>query len=157
MSELSKCLRPPSDKACPMNLIHPAIDNLNAALQRTMAIRPKVGGFPVFADVLRQAGVIRNVWYLPAASSVYWTTLGAVVNQGTPLVNGMAPIAQFDEAAVVGALRSDQAGQTLFPEFLRQIWAAGVTCYDVDFAARRVTYFGAEGQCYVEAYRAVTL
>jgi uncharacterized protein YbcV (DUF1398 family) len=37
-----------------------AIENLQAAQKRAMAIRPKVGGFPVLAEVLRQAGVRRN-------------------------------------------------------------------------------------------------
>jgi uncharacterized protein YbcV (DUF1398 family) len=34
-----------------------AIENLNSAMQRAMAGRPKVGGFPYLAEVLRQAGV----------------------------------------------------------------------------------------------------
>src|ERR1700683_122721 len=47
-----------------------AIDNLQAAQQRAMAIRPKVGGFPYLAEALRQAGVTRNLWYLPACQSL---------------------------------------------------------------------------------------
>ena len=38
-----------------------AIENLQAAQQRAMAIRPKVGGFPYLAEALRQAGVTRNL------------------------------------------------------------------------------------------------
>ena len=56
-----------------------AIDNLQAAQQRAIAIRPKVGGFPYLAEVLRQAGVTRNLWYLPSCQSVYLTDLGPVV------------------------------------------------------------------------------
>lgn len=36
-----------------------AIENLQAAQQRAMAIRPKVGGFPYLAEVPRRAGVTR--------------------------------------------------------------------------------------------------
>ncbi len=39
-----------------------AIENLEAAFQRAMAIRPKVGGFPYLAETLRQAGATRNIW-----------------------------------------------------------------------------------------------
>jgi uncharacterized protein YbcV (DUF1398 family) len=50
-----------------------AIENLQAAMQRAATIRPKVGGFPYLAETLRQAGVTRNLWYLPACQSVYLT------------------------------------------------------------------------------------
>jgi uncharacterized protein YbcV (DUF1398 family) len=33
-----------------------AIENLQAAQQRTIAMRPKVGGCPYLAEVLRQSG-----------------------------------------------------------------------------------------------------
>jgi uncharacterized protein YbcV (DUF1398 family) len=36
-------------------------------------------------------------------------------------------------------------------------WKAGVVRYDVDFAARQVTYYGCQGGSYIEAYPAVTL
>ncbi len=140
-----------------MTSSRPAIDNLNAAFQRAFALRPKVGGFPVLAEVLRQAGVTRNLWELPSAQSAYLTELGPVVNQGTPLVTGMHPIPAFDEAAVVRAIRADQAGETTFPEFLHGIWNAGIVHYEVDFANRVVTYNGAKGESYVEVYPAVTL
>lgn len=48
-----------------------AILNLKAAQERAMAIRPRVGGFAYLAEVLRQAGVIRNIWFLPACESLY--------------------------------------------------------------------------------------
>jgi hypothetical protein len=35
---------------------HNAIENLQAALQRAMEIRPKVGGFPYLAETLHLAG-----------------------------------------------------------------------------------------------------
>jgi uncharacterized protein YbcV (DUF1398 family) len=134
-----------------------AIENLKAAQQRAMAIRPKVGGFPVLAETLRQAGVRNNYWYLPAAECLFLTDLGPVVSQGTPLVTGWADVPSFDRDAVIRAIRTDQAGKSTFPEFLKAIWAAGVVRYEVDFDARTVIYYGCDGQDYREAYPAVSL
>jgi len=64
-----------------MNFMSKAIENLEAALQRAMAGRPKVGGFSYLAETLRRAGVTRNLWYLPSCQSVYLTVSGPVVMQ----------------------------------------------------------------------------
>lgn len=134
-----------------------AIGNLQAAIQYAMSIRPKVGGFPYLAETLRRAGVTRNLWTLPAGQSLYLTTAGPVVVQGTPLVSDFADVPAFDREALISALRTDQAGQSSFPEFLAAAWQAGVVRYDVDFSQRTVTYYGACEEEYVEAYPAVTL
>jgi uncharacterized protein YbcV (DUF1398 family) len=139
------------------NTMSKAIDNLQAAQKRAMAIRPKVGGFPVLAETLRQAGVRRNFWYLPAAESLYLTDHGPVVSQGTPLVRGLTDVPAFDRDAVIRALRVDQAGESTFPEFLKAIWNAGIVRYEVDFVARIVIYYGCDGHSYEEAYPAVQL
>ena len=132
-----------------------AIENLQAAMQRAAAGRPKVGGFPYLAETLRRAGVVRNLWFLPACQSTFLTKDGPVVIQGTPLVLGPADIPPFDPEALVTALRIDQAGQSTFPEFLEASWRAGVVRYDADFAARTVAYYGCNGEEYLEAYPAV--
>ena len=131
-----------------------AIENLNAALQRAMAGRPKIGGFPYLAETLRRAGVTRNLWFLPACESLYLTKDGPVVIQGTPLVSGIADVPAFNQEALITALRTDQAGNSTFPEFLEASWRAGVVRYDVDFAARTVAYYGCNGEEYIEAYPA---
>ncbi len=97
-------------------------------------------------------GVERNVWTLPGAQSVYVMTDGVVVQQGTPLVSGMHDVPAFDEVALVRALRTDQSGQSTFPEFLAATWQAGVVGYEVDFATHTVAYRGARGEEYVESY-----
>ncbi len=132
-----------------------ATENLQAALQRGMAGRPKVGGFPYLAETLRRAGVTRNLWFLPACESLFLTEHGAVVMQGEPLVTGTVDVPPFDREALIAALRTDQAGKSTFPEFLAASWRAGVVRYDVDFAAREVGYFGANGEEYIESYPAV--
>ena len=48
-----------------------AIDNLQAAQKRAIAIRPKIGGFPYLAEILRRAGVTKNFWFLPSCQSLY--------------------------------------------------------------------------------------
>jgi len=80
-----------------------------------------------------------------------------VVMQGAPLVTGIADVAPFDRAALITALRTDQAGESTFPEFLMATWKAGVVRYEVDFNARTVAYYGAGGESYVEAYPGVRL
>lgn len=132
-----------------------AIDNLQAAQQKAMAIRPKVGGFPYLAEVLRQAGVTRNLWFLPACQSLYLTELGTVVTLGTPLVSGTVEVPPFNREALIAALRTDQAGNSTFPVFLESTWKAGVVRYDVDFINRKVGYYGSRGEEYVEEYPAV--
>ena len=134
-----------------------ATENLMEALKRAMAGRPKIGGFPYLAETLRQAGVTRNLWFLPACQSLYLTESGPVVTMGAPLISGTADVPPFGRDALITALRKDQAGNSTFPEFLAASWRAGVVRYDVDFAQRTVSYYGVNGEEYVEAYPAVEL
>lgn len=132
-----------------------AIEKIEAAQRRAFATRPKVGGFPYLAETLRRAGITRNLWSLPACQSIFLTNDGPVVAQGTPLLTGMTDVPSFDREALISALRTDQAGESSFPEFLAASWRAGVVRYDVDFAARTVAYYGCNGEEYVEAYPTV--
>jgi uncharacterized protein YbcV (DUF1398 family) len=134
-----------------------AIENLQAAQRRAMSIRPKIGGFPFLAEALRQAGVTRNLWYLPACQSLYLTEAGPVVTMGTALISGSVDVPSFNREALIAALRTDQAGESTFPEFLASSWGAGVVRYDVDLVARKVAYYGCNGEEYIEDYPVVTL
>lgn len=134
-----------------------AVQNLMEAQKFALSIRPKVGGFPYLAEALRQSGVSKNIWSLPSCQSLYLTDKGPVVNQGTPLITGTFEVPKFDREALIRALRTDQAGQSTFPEFLKATWEAGVVRYDVDLEARRVTYFGSRDESYVEEYLAVEI
>jgi uncharacterized protein YbcV (DUF1398 family) len=131
-----------------------AIENLQQAMNRSAAKRPKVGGFPHLAESLRQAGVTRNFWSLPSCQSLFLTEAGPVVMQGTPIISGTADVPNFDGEALIRALRIDQAGESTFPEFLESTWRAGVIGYVVDFAARTVEYQGCLRERYVESYPA---
>jgi uncharacterized protein YbcV (DUF1398 family) len=134
-----------------------AIENLQNAQKEAMARRPKVGGFPYLAEMLRRAGVTRNIWSLPACQSIFLTNQGSVVMQGQPLVSGMTDIPSFDREGLIRALRTDQAGEGTFPDFLAASWHSGVVRYDVDFSGRTVTYYGCNGEEYVESYPAVDI
>jgi uncharacterized protein YbcV (DUF1398 family) len=144
-----------TEKAQPIQKENPmskAIDNLMKAMEQTAAIRPKVGGFPYLAECLRRAGVNRNIWSLPGCQSLFLTDQGPVVMQGAPLVSGVADVQSFDREALITALRIDQAGESTFPGFLAASWRAGIVRYDVDFAARTVSYLGCHGEEYIEDY-----
>ena len=134
-----------------------AIENLTKAMRAAEAIRPRVGGFPYLAEVLRKAGVTRNIWSLPSGQSLFLTRLGPVVMQGDPLVSGAVDVPAFDEAALIRALRLDQAGESTFPQFLEASWRAGVVRYDVNLEARTVAYHGCNGEEYIEAYPEVAI
>ena len=134
-----------------------AIENLTRALKAAEAVRPQVGGFPYLAEVLRQAGVTRNIWSLPSGQSLFLTQHGPVAMQHTPLLTGIVDVPLFDESALIHALRADQAGESTFAEFLEAAWRAGVVRYDVDFEGRTVCYQGCNGEAYIEAYPAVAL
>jgi len=99
-----------------------AMDNLQAALQRAMAGRPQVGGFPYLAETLRRAGVQCNHWFLPVCQSLQLTAAGPVVSQGTPLLSGTADVPKFNRDALIAALRTDQAGRSTFRS---SCWLAG--------------------------------
>jgi uncharacterized protein YbcV (DUF1398 family) len=134
-----------------------AIENLTEAMKFAGANRPRVGGFPYLAEVLRKAGVTRNVWSLPSCQSLFLTQEGPVIMQGVPLVNGAVDVPAFNEEALIKALRVDQAGESTFPEFLDSSWRAGVVSYYVDLEATTVAYRGCNGEEYIEAYPVVTV
>lgn len=128
---------------------------LEQAMQFAFSNRPPVGGFPFLAECLRQAGVKQNVWSLPSAQSIYVMDGESLVQQGTPLVTGLVEVPPFNRDALVTALRTDQSGNSTFPEFLMASWQAGVVEYVVDFTLRTVTYRGVQGESYQESYDAV--
>lgn len=94
----------------------------------------------------------RNQWSLPSCQSLYALEDCAVKTVGTPLVSGTVDVPPFDREALITALRRVQAGESKLPEFLQASWQAGEVHYAVDFAARTVSYYGAGGEEYVEAY-----
>jgi uncharacterized protein YbcV (DUF1398 family) len=109
------------------------IKKLTEAQQKAMENRPQVGGFPYLAEVLRQAGILKNIWHLPSCQSLYDMQEGCVVQQGIPLATGAHIIPPFNQDMLIQALRKDQAGLGSFHGFLSSAWQAGVISYVVDF------------------------
>jgi uncharacterized protein YbcV (DUF1398 family) len=130
-----------------------------AARERGARLRPAVGGFPVLAESLRQAGIDAVHCDVASMTTLYRTGRDAVVDQQAPLVNGPARVADFDRDAVIAAIRRDQRGESTSPEFMVDIWRAGVITYDIDLAARTCTYLGVDPttDVYVEDYPAITI
>lgn len=133
------------------------IEKLQMAMNHAMANRPKIGGFPYLAACLKKAGVHNNIWELPSCQSVYIMNEGVIVSQGTPLLTGMVEVPDFNKENLIKALRTDQAGQSSFPEFLESAWKAGVIKYNVDFAKRKVIYYGTKNESYEEFYPEVRI
>jgi uncharacterized protein YbcV (DUF1398 family) len=132
-------------------------ERIGMAQQEAARIRPKVAGFPYLAETLRQAGVSVIYVTVPSMTTTFVTAEGAIVQQGAPMVSGAAELAPFDELALIAAIRTDQAGDSTYPEFMASTWAAGVLTYDVDLQARTCTYRSVTGERYVEVYPAVEL
>jgi uncharacterized protein YbcV (DUF1398 family) len=65
--------------------------------------------------------------------------------------------APFNREALIAALRTDQAGNSTFPEFLMASWQAGVVKYEVDLIERTCTYYGINDKKYVESYPEVKI
>lgn len=129
-----------------------SVQKLIQAQQYAFSIRPPIGGFPILAEVLRQAGVQLNNWYLPSCQAIYFMKEGTVVQQGEPLFIGPAEVPLFNRQALITAIRNDQQGLSSFPEFLHAAWQAGVVEYEVNFENRTVTYYGLHEEKYLEEY-----
>jgi uncharacterized protein YbcV (DUF1398 family) len=134
-----------------------SVEKLQEAMKLAISIKPKVGGFPVLAKVLKEFGVKRNLWNLPSCQSIYVMETGNVVVQNHSLVSGINEIPKFNKENLINALRKDQNGESTFQEFLMSSWEAGVTSYDVDFEKNIVIYYGAEGESYFESYQNVEI
>jgi uncharacterized protein YbcV (DUF1398 family) len=119
--------------------------------------KPLEGGFPFLAECMRRAGVRRNTWYLPACTSVYEMENTTLVTQMPSLIQSMVEVPMWNQDTLIAAIRTDQAGQTQFVEFLQAAFAAGVLRYEVDFEDCSVTYYGVRDVCYKEIYPKVNV
>ncbi|SDJ39506.1 Uncharacterized conserved protein YbcV, DUF1398 family [Frankineae bacterium MT45] len=128
---------------------------IEAAQRRGTQVRPEVGGFPYLAEVLRQAGVNRFQFTVASMTALFITSNGSVVQPGPAILSELTEVPPYSEAALIAAIRTDQAGQSTFDEFVRSTWQAGVIWYEVDLLLRTCTYFAPTGEHYVESYPAV--
>ena len=134
-----------------------AKENIETAYKWAFANRPKANGFPFLAEVLKQAGVTSYTYNLPSCQCIYVTKGGCVASQMDSLISGTSDVPRFDREAFLKVLRSSQAGEISFPEFLKGSWETGVIRYEVNLIARKVSYFGVAGECYIEDYPSVEI
>ncbi|HET6247854.1 MAG TPA: hypothetical protein VFE47_09160 [Tepidisphaeraceae bacterium] len=69
-----------------------AIENLTAAQRRAMAGRPRVGGFPYLAEVLRRAGVVSYEVDFIARTVTYYGLGEEKYVEAYPAVEALAAI-----------------------------------------------------------------
>jgi uncharacterized protein YbcV (DUF1398 family) len=60
--------------------------------------------------------------------------------------------AEFNDAALVAAIRGAQADTVRYPEFVQRSAAAGVIGYWAFLTGKRVSYFGRKGEQHVEEF-----
>ncbi|HEX4038117.1 MAG TPA: DUF1398 family protein [Acidobacteriaceae bacterium] len=70
-----------------------------------------------------------------------------------PMILDAGSIAvEFDQAALVAAIRGAQAGTVRYPEFVKRATDAGVIGYWAFLTGKRVIYFGRKGEQHVEEF-----
>jgi uncharacterized protein YbcV (DUF1398 family) len=70
-----------------------------------------------------------------------------------PVHHPAVPIAdEFSVKGVEAAVRRAQRGEIVYPEFLKQTFAAGCVGYFVQISGRQVIYFGRRGEQHVERF-----
>ena len=106
--------------------------------------------YPIVFNMLLEAGVTHYETNVGQFEIVYSGEGGELTDYG-PNNFSVVPATRFDPEATKRAIQRSQRGETQYPEFLREIAAAGIHTYRVDMAARTVTYRGAQGETYVES------
>ena len=121
---------------------------VEAAIQQARA-----GGitYPQFVQLLIDAGI--TSYHVDVASHAISFRCGADeihAERGAPTAQPRVKPAPFSKDGLIAAIWENQMGKSTHPVFLRQIWAAGVTTYDVDVTGRMITYRGTRGETHTE-------
>src|ERR1700761_515169 len=93
------------------------VETVAQAQRRGAAARPRINGFPYYAEALREAGITAVETSVATGGSIYHLPDGAVAQPSDPAAGPVSPVPEWDEKALIAAIRADQAGQTTFPEF----------------------------------------
>src|SRR5262249_49184542 len=98
---------------------------------------------------LMGAGVERyHADYSRNETTYYWPDGNSCV---VPMEHEPMPIAlAFTASGVEAAVRAAQHGEIMYPEFTRQVLAAGCIGYFVQISGKRVQYFGRNGDVHTE-------
>ena len=105
-----------------------------------------------FGEVIKrlmEAGIERYHADYSRNETTYYTSDGG--SCVVPMENEHMPIAQaFSASGVDAAVRQAQSGQTMYPQFTRQVLAAGCVGYFVQITGKCVQYFGRYGEIHTE-------
>jgi uncharacterized protein YbcV (DUF1398 family) len=100
---------------------------------------------------LIQAGIERyHADYSRMETTYYTPDGGACV---LPMNHEPTPIAEaFSAAGVEASVRQAQRGEIMYPQFTRQVLAAGCVGYFVQITGQCVQYFGRNGEMHTERF-----
>ncbi len=125
-----------------------AQESVDQILDATELIQHKKINYPQFIDLLVAAGVNRYAVEVgPNRITFYGGGGEAHIEEGTPL--GEEQPGAYNELALRATITDAQKGLIDHPAFLRRIFEAGVTSYEVNLHSRHITYRG-EGHSYKE-------
>ena len=121
------------------------LEQIENAMSR---VRNKEIGYPQFIELLAQAGITRYTAEVPNNRIIFYGVAGeAHIKQG-PAVSQEAP-GQFNEDAIRSAIADAQQGTIDHSDFLKRIYEAGISVYEVNIRDLKIVYNG-EGQSYRE-------
>ena len=107
--------------------------------------------FPQVVQTLLSAGVESYLVDFAAAQKTHYLADGTTVT--VPMIMTPGPIApEFDDDALVDAVRGAQADSVRYPEFVKRSTAAGVIGYWAFLTGKRVIYFGRRGEQHIEEF-----
>lgn len=107
--------------------------------------------FPEVVKLLMSSGVERYTADLIEKKVTYYGNQDEVYTDEIPLLLPRSA-SQFDQEAIVTALREIQQNKINYQAFLKQIVMAGCCHYEVYLSGRKVIYFGRNGDNYVEKF-----
>jgi uncharacterized protein YbcV (DUF1398 family) len=98
---------------------------------------------------LLNAGIERYHADYSRGENTYYTSDGS--SCVVPMEQEHTPIAQeFSATGVEAAVREAQRGEIMYPQFTRQVLAAGCVGYFVQISGKCVQYFGHHGEIHTE-------
>ena len=98
---------------------------------------------------LVKAGIERYHADYSRSENTYYTPDGG--SSVVPMEHEPMPIARdFSASGVEAAVRQAQSGQIMYPQFTRQVLAAGCVGYFVQISGKCVQYFGRNGEIHTE-------
>lgn len=107
--------------------------------------------FPQVVQALLEAGVESYLVDFAAAQKTHYLADGTTVT--VPMILEPGSIApEFDDRALVAAIRGAQADTVRYPDFVKRSTAAGVIGYWAFLTGRKVIYFGRKGEQHIEEF-----